>query len=108
MAVTLEQFVQQLTQSGLMSATEVISFQDTLPPQHKPKDAEGLARELVRANKLTRYQAAAVYHGEMLAHLDLIPVVGEDIAGLSRNPTIWFHCRCRWETSPCPRRYLSE
>src|SRR3990170_405904 len=62
--MTLEQFVQHLTQSGLMSATEVISFQETLPPP-KPKDAEGLARELVQANKLTPYQAQAVYQGKV-------------------------------------------
>jgi serine/threonine protein kinase len=60
--VTLEQFVQQLTASGLMSASEVTSFQGTLPPP-RPKDAESLARELVQANKLTRYQAASVYQG---------------------------------------------
>ena len=33
MSVSLEQFVQHLTQSGLMSATEVSSFQDSLPPE---------------------------------------------------------------------------
>src|SRR5512136_2046321 len=48
-----------------MSTTEVISFQDTLPPDRKPKDAETLARELVQANKLTRYQAQAVYQGKV-------------------------------------------
>ena len=65
LSVTLEQFVQHLTASGLMSATEVTSFQDTLPPERKPKDAESLARELVQANKLTRYQAQAVYQGKI-------------------------------------------
>lgn len=61
--LSLEQFVQQLTQSGLMSAAEVAAFQDTLPPPRRPTDAEGLARELVQAHRLTRYQAAAVYQG---------------------------------------------
>jgi serine/threonine protein kinase len=63
--VTLEQFVQNLTASGLMSAPELTAFQDTLPPPRKPKDAESLARELVRANKLTRYQAQAIYQGKV-------------------------------------------
>ena len=54
----LEQCIQHLTASGLMSATEVHAFQDTLPPP-RPKDAESLARELVHANRLTRHQAAA-------------------------------------------------
>lgn len=65
MTVSLEQFIQHLTQSGLMSATEISSFQDTLPLDRKPKDAETLARELVRANKLTRYQAQVVYQGKV-------------------------------------------
>jgi len=62
--VSLEQFVQHLTASGLMSAAEVTAFQDALPPDRKPKDGEALAREMFRANKLTRYQAQAVYQGK--------------------------------------------
>ena len=65
MAVTLEQFVQHLTKSGLMSAAEVTSFQDALPPQKRPKDGETLARQLVQANKLTKYQAQVVYQGKV-------------------------------------------
>jgi serine/threonine protein kinase len=64
MAVTVEQFLERLSQSGLMSAAEVSAFQDSLPPEKRPKDAETLARELVRANKLTKYQAQAVYGGK--------------------------------------------
>jgi serine/threonine protein kinase len=48
-----------------MVAGEVSSFQDTLPPERKPKDGEALARELVRANKLTKYQAQVVYQGKI-------------------------------------------
>ena len=65
MSVSLEQFVQHLTQSGLLSATDIASFQESLPPDRKPKDAETLARELIRANKLTKYQAQAVYQGRV-------------------------------------------
>jgi formylglycine-generating enzyme required for sulfatase activity/serine/threonine protein kinase len=65
MAVTVEQFLERLSQSGLMSAAEVSAFQDSLPPDKRPKDAETLARELVRANKLTKYQAQAVYGGKV-------------------------------------------
>jgi serine/threonine-protein kinase len=64
MAISVEQFVERLTQSGLMSAAEVSTFQESLPPEKRPKDAETLARELVRANKLTKYQAQAVYEGK--------------------------------------------
>jgi formylglycine-generating enzyme required for sulfatase activity/serine/threonine protein kinase len=64
MGVTLEKFVQHLTASGLMSAAEIASFQDTLPPDRKPRDGETLARELVRANRLTKYQAQVLYQGK--------------------------------------------
>ena len=47
-----------------MSAAEVSSFQDSLPPERKPKDGEALARELVQAGKLTKYQAQVVYQGK--------------------------------------------
>ena len=64
MTVSLEQFVQYLTQSGLMSAADAASFQDALPPDRKPPDGETLARELVRANRLTKYQAQVLYQGK--------------------------------------------
>jgi formylglycine-generating enzyme required for sulfatase activity len=64
-AVSLEQFVQHLTQSGLMSAPEIAAFQDSLPPLKRPKDAETFAQELISAHKLTRYQAHLVQQGEV-------------------------------------------
>ena len=39
MSITVEQFVDGLTQSGLMSAAEIASFQESLPPEKQPKDA---------------------------------------------------------------------
>lgn len=65
MTVSLEQFIQQLTASGLMSATEVSAFLAGLATERQPKDAEALARELFHANRLTRYQAQAVYQGKV-------------------------------------------
>ncbi|HUT88143.1 MAG TPA: protein kinase [Thermoguttaceae bacterium] len=64
MAVTLEQFVANLIHSGLMSADEVSSFQESFPPDQRPTDVRGLARELVHAGKLTKYQATAIYQGK--------------------------------------------
>jgi len=64
MAISLEEFVKNLVRSGLLSAAEVSSFQESFPPEKRPHDAEGLARELIRAGKLTKYQAAAVYKGK--------------------------------------------
>ena len=64
MAVSLEQFVQHLTESGLLSANELSSIQESLPSDRRPSDAETLARALVEAKKLTQYQAQVVSQGE--------------------------------------------
>jgi serine/threonine-protein kinase len=64
MSITVEQFIERLTQSGLMSAAEVSTFQDGLPPDKRPKDVQQLARALVQHGKLTKYQAQAVYEGK--------------------------------------------
>lgn len=64
MPLSVEEFVDRLQRSGLMSARSIDSFIRTLPPDSQPEDGEALARELVRANKLTRYQAKAVYKGK--------------------------------------------
>ena len=64
MSITIEQFVERLTQSGLMSAAEVSTFQDSLPPDKRPKDVQQFAQALVQHKKLTKYQAKAVYEGK--------------------------------------------
>jgi len=64
MAITIEQFVERLTQSGLMSAADVSAFQDSLPPDKRPKDVQQFAQALVQQRKLTKYQAQAVYQGQ--------------------------------------------
>ena len=60
MPVALEQFVKNLTDSGVLSAGKLEHF---LPPKASPKSAEGLAKELVRQKQLTKYQAAEIYQG---------------------------------------------
>jgi serine/threonine protein kinase len=64
MPATVEQFVGHLVASGLMGTAEVESFQAKLASDKRPQDAEALARELVRAGKLTKYQAQLVYQGK--------------------------------------------
>jgi len=64
MPITLRQFVRNLVDSGLLSAADVSAFQDSLPPARRPDDAQSLARELVLARRLTKYQATAVYQGK--------------------------------------------
>ena len=64
MAVPLEQFIERLLQSGLMPEADVQSFIETLPAEKQPKDTAALAKELVQAKKLTKYQAQAIYSGK--------------------------------------------
>ena len=61
MPVPLEQFVKQLEYSGILAGDTLGDF---LPPKASPKDAEDLARELVRHKKLTKYQAEEIYKGK--------------------------------------------
>jgi serine/threonine protein kinase len=65
MPVTSEQYVANLVRSGLISAEGMAAFLGDLPKERQPGDAEGLARELVRAGKLTKYQAAMAYKGRI-------------------------------------------
>ena len=64
MAVSIRKFAENLIQSGLITAAELSAFQESLPPEKRPKDIQGLARELVRARKITKYQAAVIYRGQ--------------------------------------------
>jgi serine/threonine protein kinase len=64
MAVTLEQFVECLAQSGLMSADEVSSYTDGLAAEKRPKDGQELAKALIRDGRLTKYQASIIYQGK--------------------------------------------
>ena len=57
MPVPLEQFVKHLEDSGILAGD---TLKDFLPPKASPKDAEELARELVRQKKLTKFQAEEV------------------------------------------------
>lgn len=61
MAVPLEQFLKHLEDSGILAGDTIKEF---IPPVATPKDAEELARELVRKKKLTKFQAEEVYRGK--------------------------------------------
>jgi serine/threonine protein kinase/Leucine-rich repeat (LRR) protein len=61
MAVTLEKFVQQLEDSGIIASDTIKDF---IPPKASPKDATDLARELVRQKKLTKFQVEEVSKGK--------------------------------------------
>jgi serine/threonine protein kinase len=64
MAIVLEQFIRNLTDSGLLPADEVASFQVELSARDKPVDCELAVQELVTAGKLTPYQAECLRGGE--------------------------------------------
>jgi serine/threonine protein kinase len=61
MSITLDEFIESVTVSGIMDAEEVASFLDTLPMESRPRTAEELAKELYRLGKLTKFQAQAIY-----------------------------------------------
>lgn len=60
MSVSLNQFVRQLEESGILTGNTIKEF---IPPK-SPMGAKELARELVRRKKLTKYQAQEVCEGK--------------------------------------------
>jgi serine/threonine protein kinase len=60
----IERFLNNADASGLLTAEEITEFIEALPPDRRPQDGEQLARELVRQNKLTKYQAEQIYAGK--------------------------------------------
>lgn len=64
MTLSLEQFVRRLNESGLLTAADVEAFVASLTASEQPADGQELARRLVKAKKLTAYQAQEVYKGE--------------------------------------------
>ncbi|NOX55549.1 MAG: protein kinase [Planctomycetes bacterium] len=64
-AVSLKEFIRNLVQSGLLTRAEVQTLQKELEQGEPIRDAETFARRLVRAGKLTKYQASLVYQGKI-------------------------------------------
>ena len=60
MAVALDQFVKQLSDSGVIALGKLENF---IPPKAAPKDAQELARQLVQSKCLTRFQVQEIYLG---------------------------------------------
>src|SRR5262249_3314334 len=58
-----DQLVKGLVESGLMSAAEARQVVEQVPASQRG-DARAIARELVRRQSLTRYQAARLLHGK--------------------------------------------
>ncbi|MBC7819067.1 MAG: protein kinase [Planctomycetaceae bacterium] len=64
MPLSRDEFTKQLADSGLMSADEVRAFVEGLPADARPIDGETLAKSLVKAKKLTKFQAQQLYDGK--------------------------------------------
>lgn len=64
MAVSLDQFVQFVVDSGLMSADDISAAVETVPIERRPQDGEQLVRLLVKLKKLTPFQGQQIYAGK--------------------------------------------
>jgi serine/threonine-protein kinase len=64
MAVSVEIFLKHLASSGILSSDEFNQIEKDVPKENRTQKAAELARELVRQNKLTRFQAQALYEGK--------------------------------------------
>src|ERR1700676_2804749 len=77
MVVALEQFVKQLTDSGVIAPGKLENF---VPPKAHPKDAQELARQLVQSKQLTKFQAQEIYLGRakslILGNYTLLDKIG--------------------------------
>ncbi len=64
MPLTVDQFTQRLTSSGVMSADDLRDWITAVPIEKRPSDGEQLARELVKQRRLTAWQAQAIYQSK--------------------------------------------
>jgi serine/threonine protein kinase len=61
MSITLDEFVRSLTDTGILPLDEVTSMVSNLPEDRKGVDVEKLAKDLIRQQKLTRFQASVIF-----------------------------------------------
>jgi serine/threonine-protein kinase len=64
MAVSVDKFLKILADTGILSSDDLTRLDAKIPRESRDKDAQELARELIKQNKLTLYQARAVYQGK--------------------------------------------
>ena len=64
MPLTVEQFTQRLTSSGVMSDDELRDWIVAVPVEQRGDDGESIARALVKDKRLTKFQAEQIYAGK--------------------------------------------
>ena len=61
MPITLDEFVRSLTDRGILPLEDVTSIVSSLPEDRTGVDVEKLAQDLIRQQKLTRFQASVIF-----------------------------------------------
>ncbi|MEZ6066912.1 MAG: protein kinase [Planctomycetaceae bacterium] len=86
MALSLQQFIDQLASSSLMSSQDISAVVEGLPAAERPRDAEQFARLLVQQKKLTAFQAQQCFSGKgkslVLGNYVLLDKLGQGGMGL--------------------------
>jgi len=64
MALSIDQFINEISSSGMIPAAELFSWMSSIAEADRPKTSEELARQLVKQKKLTKFQAEQIYAGQ--------------------------------------------
>jgi serine/threonine protein kinase len=64
LAISREQFLDNLSRSGLLPPAEIAALQAHLPVEKSPGDSASIASDLVKQKKLTAYQASLLSQGQ--------------------------------------------
>jgi serine/threonine protein kinase len=64
MGMTAEQYVEELSKSGLLTTAELASLRSSVLDEDQPSDVKSVIQRLVKEGKLTKYQAKAIYFGK--------------------------------------------
>ena len=65
MAVTLERFIEYVSEIGFMTVEEVHDFLDELPLNKQPRSARRLVQEMLKRKKITKFQADLIFKGKL-------------------------------------------
>ena len=61
MALSIDQFINEISSSGLIPAADLFSWMSSIAEADRPKTSEELAHQLVKQKKLTKFQAEQIY-----------------------------------------------